>query len=212
MWFWWHFLSEPGLQARLEYLRDQFQIRENDFLTFDAMRHAAQCVGRAIRGKTDYGLMIFADKVRLRFYSDFPPRSAGDPHFTRASSATPEPTSGGNSLAGSRSTSATGAWTSPWTRRSSCPSTSCDRWLSPSDRYHHTWTTLLIKQFNLHPCLCRRTSWVCLCSPCSSCSRRKCWRKSLRSLIRLSVCFPADFNHIWLWRSQKQEKTEEKLL
>ncbi|XP_048474147.1 general transcription and DNA repair factor IIH helicase subunit XPD [Rhincodon typus] len=51
------------LKARLEYTRDQFQIRENDFLTFDAMRHAAQCVGRVIRGKTDYGLMIFADKV-----------------------------------------------------------------------------------------------------------------------------------------------------
>lgn len=79
------------LKARLEYLRDQFQvsqylkiieflirfinpkqsssdflklqIRENDFLTFDAMRHAAQCVGRAIRGKTDYGIMVFADKV-----------------------------------------------------------------------------------------------------------------------------------------------------
>ncbi|XP_010218114.1 PREDICTED: TFIIH basal transcription factor complex helicase XPD subunit [Tinamus guttatus] len=50
------------LKARLEYLRDQFQIRENDFLTFDAMRHAAQCVGRALRGKTDYGLMVFADK------------------------------------------------------------------------------------------------------------------------------------------------------
>lgn len=50
------------LKARLEYLRDSFQIRENDFLTFDAMRHAAQCVGRAIRGKTDYGIMIFADK------------------------------------------------------------------------------------------------------------------------------------------------------
>ena len=30
------------VQARLEYLRDQFQIRENDFLTFDAMRNAAQ--------------------------------------------------------------------------------------------------------------------------------------------------------------------------
>lgn len=29
-------------KARLEYLRDQFNIRENDFLTFDAMRHAAQ--------------------------------------------------------------------------------------------------------------------------------------------------------------------------
>lgn len=50
------------LRARLEFLRDQFQIRENDFLTFDAMRHAAQCVGRALRGKTDYGIMIFADK------------------------------------------------------------------------------------------------------------------------------------------------------
>ncbi|XP_048732023.2 general transcription and DNA repair factor IIH helicase subunit XPD-like [Ostrea edulis] len=50
------------LKARLEYLRDQYQIRENDFLTFDAMRHAAQCVGRALRGKTDYGIMVFADK------------------------------------------------------------------------------------------------------------------------------------------------------
>ncbi|CAG5118386.1 unnamed protein product, partial [Candidula unifasciata] len=50
------------LKARLEYLRDQYQIRENDFLTFDAMRHAAQCVGRALRGKTDYGILIFADK------------------------------------------------------------------------------------------------------------------------------------------------------
>ncbi|XP_064600102.1 general transcription and DNA repair factor IIH helicase subunit XPD-like [Liolophura sinensis] len=50
------------LKARLEYLREQFQIRENDFLTFDAMRHGAQCVGRALRGKTDYGIMVFADK------------------------------------------------------------------------------------------------------------------------------------------------------
>ncbi|KAL0084671.1 hypothetical protein F4703DRAFT_1855431 [Phycomyces blakesleeanus] len=50
------------LKARLEYLRDNHHIRENDFLTFDAMRHAAQCVGRVLRGKTDYGLMVFADK------------------------------------------------------------------------------------------------------------------------------------------------------
>jgi len=50
------------LKARLEYLRDQFQIRENDFLTFDAMRHSAQCIGRVLRGKTDYGIMILADK------------------------------------------------------------------------------------------------------------------------------------------------------
>eukprot|EP00912_Choanoflagellata_sp_UC4_P001013 UC4_evm2s623 len=50
------------LRARLEYLLDNFQIKENDFLTFDAMRHAAQCVGRCIRGKTDYGIMCFADQ------------------------------------------------------------------------------------------------------------------------------------------------------
>lgn len=50
------------LKARLQFLREQLQLRENDFLTFDAMRHSAQCVGRALRGKTDYGLMVFADK------------------------------------------------------------------------------------------------------------------------------------------------------
>ncbi|XP_064080184.1 general transcription and DNA repair factor IIH helicase subunit XPD-like [Macrobrachium nipponense] len=54
------------LKARLEYLRSQFNIRENDFLTFDAMRHAAQCVGRVMRGKTDYGIMLFADKRFFR--------------------------------------------------------------------------------------------------------------------------------------------------
>lgn len=66
-----HLVLTLVLQARLEYLRDHFQIRENDFLTFDAMRHAAQCVGRAIRGKTDYGLMIFADKVSSHLRPDW---------------------------------------------------------------------------------------------------------------------------------------------
>jgi DNA excision repair protein ERCC-2 len=51
------------LKARLEYLRDAYRIRESEFLGFDAMRNAAQCVGRVLRGKTDWGLMIFADKV-----------------------------------------------------------------------------------------------------------------------------------------------------
>lgn len=51
-------------QARLEYLRVQHDIKEAEFLTFDAMRTAAQCVGRVLRSKGDYGLMIFADKVR----------------------------------------------------------------------------------------------------------------------------------------------------
>jgi hypothetical protein len=55
------------LKARLEYLRDAYRIRESEFLGFDAIRNAAQCVGRALRGKTDWGLMIFADKVCLDF-------------------------------------------------------------------------------------------------------------------------------------------------
>lgn len=29
------------------------------------MRNAAQCVGRVLRGKTDWGLMVFADKASL---------------------------------------------------------------------------------------------------------------------------------------------------
>ncbi|CUA69172.1 DNA excision repair protein ERCC-2 [Rhizoctonia solani] len=50
------------LKARLEYLRDAYRIRESEFLGFDAMRNAAQCVGRVLRGKTDWGIMVFADK------------------------------------------------------------------------------------------------------------------------------------------------------
>ncbi|KAJ1502725.1 DNA-dependent ATPase of the nucleotide excision repair factor 4 complex, partial [Coelomomyces lativittatus] len=54
------------LRARLEYLRETYFIRENDFLAFDALRHAAQCVGRVLRGKSDYGVMVFADKRYAR--------------------------------------------------------------------------------------------------------------------------------------------------
>ena len=50
------------LQARLEYLEQTFQIKDKDFLAFDAVRQASQCVGRVIRSKADYGMMIFADK------------------------------------------------------------------------------------------------------------------------------------------------------
>lgn len=50
------------LKSRLEYMRECYGIRENDYLTFDALRHAAQCLGRVLRTKTDYGLMILADK------------------------------------------------------------------------------------------------------------------------------------------------------
>jgi DNA excision repair protein ERCC-2 len=51
-----------NLKARMQYLNDNFQIRENEFLTFDAMRQCSQCVGRVLRSKFDYGMMIFADE------------------------------------------------------------------------------------------------------------------------------------------------------
>lgn len=50
------------LRARLQYLREQYQISESEFLNFDAMRQASQCVGRVIRSKKDYGIMIYADQ------------------------------------------------------------------------------------------------------------------------------------------------------
>ncbi|KAL4977289.1 hypothetical protein BDW66DRAFT_38372 [Aspergillus desertorum] len=50
------------LKARLEFLRENYRIKENDFLSFDAMRHAAQCLGRVLRGKDDYGIMVLADR------------------------------------------------------------------------------------------------------------------------------------------------------
>lgn len=50
------------LKERLKYIRQEYGIKELDFLVFDAMRHAAQCLGRVLRNKTDYGLMIMADQ------------------------------------------------------------------------------------------------------------------------------------------------------
>ena len=55
------YVKSLTLRARLDFLHTKFQIDESEFITFDAMRQAAQCAGRVIRGKTDYGLMIFAD-------------------------------------------------------------------------------------------------------------------------------------------------------
>lgn len=46
------------LRARLEYLRESFQIKESDFLAFDAVRQSAQCVGRVIRSKVTDHLIV----------------------------------------------------------------------------------------------------------------------------------------------------------
>lgn len=60
------------LKARLEFMRENFHIRENDFLSFDAMRHAAQCLGRVLRGKDDYGIMVLADRRFARKRNQLP--------------------------------------------------------------------------------------------------------------------------------------------
>jgi DNA excision repair protein ERCC-2 len=58
------------LKAKLAWLAEHHQIKEDDFLIFDAMRQAAQCAGRVIRNMDDYGIVVFADrryrKVQLR--------------------------------------------------------------------------------------------------------------------------------------------------
>ena len=60
------------LRARLEYLRETFQIAENDFLAFDAIRQAAQCVGRVIRSKV--GALLPSSSLSFPFlpFSSFP--------------------------------------------------------------------------------------------------------------------------------------------
>jgi DNA excision repair protein ERCC-2 len=60
------------LKARLEFLRETYRIKESDFLSFDAMRHAAQCLGRVLRGKDDYGIMVLADRRFQRKRNQLP--------------------------------------------------------------------------------------------------------------------------------------------
>ncbi|CAG5108094.1 Oidioi.mRNA.OKI2018_I69.chr1.g3629.t1.cds [Oikopleura dioica] len=55
------FTQSRILRARLDFLRTKIQVREQEFLVFDAMRQTAQCLGRAIRAKSDYGIMLLAD-------------------------------------------------------------------------------------------------------------------------------------------------------
>lgn len=47
-----------------------FYCCDSHYLYTDVQRQAAQCVGRVIRSKADYGMMIFADK-RLHFVVEF---------------------------------------------------------------------------------------------------------------------------------------------
>ena len=50
------------VQARAEYIYKKLGIPKEDFLVFDAMRAASQCVGRLLRSKKDYGVVVLADR------------------------------------------------------------------------------------------------------------------------------------------------------
>eukprot|EP01059_Diplonema_ambulator_P014502 TRINITY_DN25412_c0_g1_i1.p1 TRINITY_DN25412_c0_g1~~TRINITY_DN25412_c0_g1_i1.p1 ORF type:complete len:805 (+),score=244.80 TRINITY_DN25412_c0_g1_i1:193-2415(+) len=59
--------DDQALQARLNWLEENKQIPAKKYRTFDAMRQTSQCLGRVLRNKKDYGLMILADR---RFVSE----------------------------------------------------------------------------------------------------------------------------------------------
>ncbi|KAI5171010.1 DNA excision repair protein ERCC-2 [Nematocida sp. LUAm3] len=56
------YTESPQLKKRLEFLSESLGVRESEFLSFDAMRHAAQCIGRVLRTTEDYGVAVLADR------------------------------------------------------------------------------------------------------------------------------------------------------
>lgn len=53
---------DPVLLERIRFMVERKQIADrNEFFEFDTMRQCAQCLGRVMRRKNDYGLMILAD-------------------------------------------------------------------------------------------------------------------------------------------------------
>ena len=50
-----------ALNERKRWIEENLKITESEYVTFDAMRQSAQCIGRVLRNKADYGVMILAD-------------------------------------------------------------------------------------------------------------------------------------------------------
>ena len=51
-----------ALMCRTEFLHKKYKITQKSFIIFNAIKQTAQCLGRVIRGKMDYGMMILADR------------------------------------------------------------------------------------------------------------------------------------------------------
>jgi DNA excision repair protein ERCC-2 len=54
--------TDEGLRQRMHWMEACLNIPESEFRNFDAMRQASQCIGRVLRNKTDYGMMILVDR------------------------------------------------------------------------------------------------------------------------------------------------------
>ncbi|KNH01734.1 TFIIH basal transcription factor complex helicase subunit [Perkinsela sp. CCAP 1560/4] len=50
-----------ALNERKRWIEEHLKISESEYVTFDAMRQSAQCIGRVLRNKADYGVMVLAD-------------------------------------------------------------------------------------------------------------------------------------------------------
>lgn len=54
------------VQARADFVEYEYKMDKHDFILFDAMRAASQCVGRLLRSKNDYGIVVMADRRYAR--------------------------------------------------------------------------------------------------------------------------------------------------
>lgn len=54
------------VQARADFVEYEYGMNKHDFILFDAMRAASQCVGRLLRSKNDYGIVVMADRRYAR--------------------------------------------------------------------------------------------------------------------------------------------------
>jgi DNA excision repair protein ERCC-2 len=54
--------TDEPLRQRMHWMEACLNIPESEYRNFDAMRQASQCIGRVLRNKTDYGMMILVDK------------------------------------------------------------------------------------------------------------------------------------------------------
>nr|CCC92351.1 putative DNA excision repair protein, Transcription factor II H complex, XPD subunit [Trypanosoma congolense IL3000] len=54
-------IDEP-LRQRIHWMEICLGIPGNEYRNFDAMRQASQCIGRVLRNKTDYGMMLLVDR------------------------------------------------------------------------------------------------------------------------------------------------------